>query len=50
MMLVTKILTTRQCFFLVMSRFTLIDVNKMIIIKVIFAKMVIMRLRMRQEI
>ena len=43
-------LTTRQYFFLVMSRFTLIDVNKMITIKVIFAKMVIMTLRMRQEI
>jgi len=33
-----------------MSRFTLIDVNKMITIKVIFTKMVIMRLMMRQEI
>jgi len=52
-MLVTKIFEDKASAVLFASlvlRFTFVDVNQMIIIEVIITRMVIIRLRMRQEI
>jgi len=52
-MLVTKIFDDKAAAVLFASlvlRFTFVDVNQMIIIEVIITRMVIIRLRMRQEI